>query len=543
MRRKLVSALVGTTLLLGACGGGGSGTAQSNSPAGAPATLQAVMSDEAKELNPLLPTGQGKSQILSTIGTRALYVTPDGEVTSKILDSWDVSPDAKTVTLKLKTGLKWSDGQPITSKDLLYTYNTYLNSKISSGATRLSGVEGAKEVADGKADKVSGLSAPDPQTMVVKLATPNAAWVGKLAHTGPFLPLLPEHILGKVPAAELANNAFFQNWPVSGGPYTLTKFVQGQYVEVKRNDQYTITKPAFEKIIFQTLSTDQMTAKLQTGELHYIYTVDPSDVDRVSKIAGVTVAEHHGSAPELFGINNGKPHFKDPRVRQALLYAIDRENICKTILAGKCTTPLTNLRQIGPEWSIPTEGLTSYNYNPDEAKRLLKEAGWDPATKLTLLARNQRSYVEKAVTAAAGQLKAAGFDVTIRNTTSAKIGEELEADNWDLFWVSGANFIVDPAQWADYLKCEYKFPKGANTAKYCNPEVDKLLDAGVATADQAERAKAYKQAFTLVNKDPAEVYLYTVDMIVAHNSHLTGVKAASSNGSEFLDIDTWGWSN
>jgi peptide/nickel transport system substrate-binding protein len=507
-----------------------------------PSTLQAVMSDEADDLNPFTPNEQGKSQILSVIDMPALYVNDDGQSTSKMLTSWTESADATSVTLKMKPNLQWSDGKPLTSADVVMSLTAYLDSTISSNAGRVGAVVGGDALSKGTTDKLAGVTAPDATTVTIKLASPDASWISKFALAGAYWPILPEHILGKVTLKDLPSNSFFKTWPVSAGPYTLAKFVQGQYVQVNRNDKWSLGKANFEHVVFQVLSTDQMTAKLQTGEVQYIYTVDPSDVERVKSMSDVTVASHEGVAPEVYGLNNAAPELKDPRVRQAMLYAIDREGICKTILAGHCTVPLTNLRQIGPSWSIPTSGVTSYNYDPAKAKELLKEAHWNPSTKLTFLARTQRSYVDKAVTAAVGQLKAVGFNVQIRNITTAQLLDIIEKKTgWDMFWVSGADFVVDPDEWTDYLLCSDRYPNGANTAQYCNPQVDKLLEQGLRSTNQDQRAQAYHQAFTLVNKDPGEIYMYVVDTIIAYNSHLTGVKPSGNLSGGYWDIASWGW--
>lgn len=541
--RRLAGLLLAFTVVTTACGsdkgGGGSGAATDSGHT----TLNAVMSQEATDITPLTATQQGKGEMFSLLGTPLLQSDDQAKIFSRLLDSWDTSSDATTVTLKLKPNLKWSDGKPITSADVLTTLNIYLDTTVSAGAGRIGGVAGQDAVTDGKAKTVSGVTAPDASTVLVKLAAPNVAWTANVAALAFNLPLLPDHILGKVAHDQLKDNDYFKTYPVSSGPYTLTKFVQGQYAEFARNDNYFGTKAYFQKVFLKVLTSDVMTAQLQTGETDFIFPLDPADVDRVKAIDGASVASHQGVAPELLALNYASPKLKDPRIRQAMLYAIDREGICKQALAGQCTTPLTNIRQISPAWAIPTEGLTSYNYDPAKAKELLKAANWDPSTKLVLLTRSGRSYVDKAMTILQGQLAAVGMNFTMQNVDSGQLLDTWEKrdDSWQAAWNSGADFTLDPVAMQTYASCAGRYPDGGNTSQYCDPETDKLWAAGVKETDQAKRAEIYKKAFTRLNQDPPEVYLYVVNAIEAYNSHIQGIKAHGNLTAPYWNIEDWTW--
>lgn len=516
----------------GGTGGGGTHT-----------TLNAVMAQEATELNPLTATQQGKAEVLSLLGTPLLQSDDQAKVFSRLLTSWDPSTDAKTVTLKLKPNLKWSDGQPITSADIVTTLNIYLDSNVSASAGRIGGVEGQDAVAKKTATTVSGVTAPDASTVVVKLARPNVAWTANLAAVAFNLPLLPDRVLGKVAHDQLKDNAYFKTYPVSSGPFKLTAFTQGQSAQFVRNDSYFGTKPFFEKVNLKALATDVTTAQLQTGETDFIFPVDPADVQRISALDGVAVLSHQGVAPELLALNYASPKLKDPRIRQAMIYAIDRAGICKQVLAGQCTTPLTNIRQISPAWSIPTTGVTSYDYNPTKAKELLAEAGWNPSTKLILLTRTGRSYVDKAMTILQGQLAAVGINVTLQNVDTGQLLDtwKKQDDSWQAAWNSGADFTLDPVAMQTYALCSARYPAGGNTSQYCNPDVDALFAQGLTQTDQAQRATTYQQIFTKLNQDPSEIYLYVVNSISASNKKITGVKAHGNLSAPYWNIEDWSW--
>lgn len=545
--QRFAALLIAATLALAACGSSGSGGSGGSGGGGGSAashtTLNAVMAQQATDISPLTATQQGKGQVLSLLGTPLLQSDDQAKIFSRLLTSWDTSADAKTVTLKLKPNLKWSDGKPITTADIVTTLNIYLDTSVSAGAGRIGGVAGQDELGSGKAKTLSGVKATDESTVTVTLQKPDVAWTANLAALAFNLPLLPDHVLGTIAHDQLAANDYFKSYPVSSGPFTLTKFVQDQYAEFTRNDNYFGTKPSFEKVFLKASTTDAMTADLQTGASDFIFPLDPADVERIKSISGVTVNSHQGVAPELLEMNNASPKLKDPRIRQALIYAIDRAGICKQALAGQCTTPLTNIRQISPAWSIPTTGLISYDYNPEKAKELLKEAGWDPNTELVLMLAPGRSYIDKATTILQGNLAAAGVKVAIKNVDTGQVLDtwKKQDDSWQLAWNSGADFTLDPVAWQTYASCAGRFPAGGNTSQYCDPELDKLWAAGRTETDQAKRAQIYQQAFTMLNKNPAEIYLYVVNSMSASNSHIQGIKPHGNLTSPYWNIEDWTW--
>jgi len=120
------------------------------------------MAQEATELSPLTATQQGKAQVLSLLGTPLLQSDDQAKIFSRLLTSWDISSDAKSVTLKMKPNLKWSDGKPITATDIVTTLNIYLDSNVSASAGRIGGVEGQDAVTKKTATTVSGVTSPDP---------------------------------------------------------------------------------------------------------------------------------------------------------------------------------------------------------------------------------------------------------------------------------------------------------------------------------------------------------------------------------------------
>jgi peptide/nickel transport system substrate-binding protein len=510
--------------------------------------LYVTASEEMSDLNPFTATQQGKTEVLSAIATPMLYMNSSNQIASQVLQSWTTSTNDRTVTLTLKPNLKWSDGQPMTSADLLMSLLVYLDPTISSNAGRVGAVVGQSSIGTNTTTpvsqlKVAGLATPNKSTLQVTLAAPNVAWIAQLALSY-YWPILPEHILGKDTLATISKDSFFKTWPVSSGPYLLQKWSYEQYVEVKRNTNWSGGTAGFQHVVFQILNSDQMQAQLQTGELQYMYPVIPTQIASVKAIPGVTVGQAQGVSADTLGLNYAAPALKDPRVRQAMIYAVNRAGICKTVLGGYCTISVPNIRQIAPAWALPTTGVNEYNYDPAKAKQLLAAAGWNPNTVLTFLTRtaDAPAYVEQAMTIFQAEEAAVGIKIKLQNVSTAELLDIIgKKTGWDGFWVSGANFAVDPSLMSSYMECAERYPNGANTSQFCNPTVDALFTKGLTESNQAQRAATYQQIFTILNHDPSEIYLYNVDSLSAYNSHLKGPVPTGLNDGMYFNIGSWHW--
>ena len=512
--------------------------------------LQAVMSEEATDLHPLTVGQQGKGHVFQAIFMPLLEPDNEKNIFSRILESWETSDDAKTVTLTLKPDVQWSDGTPMTSADIYTSLTLYLDQNISQRAIRIGGVLGQTEFSEGTADTIEGLTVVDDRTITVELENPDAAWLPNIAAQAEDIPMLPAHVLADVPHDEILDHDYFRTFPVSSGPYKLVDFVEGQYAEFERNDNYSLGTPGFEKVFFRIVATDVQSAQLETREIDFMFPVDPADVDRVSGLDGITVGSAPGVAPELWSIMHDHEPL-DVRVRQAMLFAINRDAICQQAMSGYCSTPVTNIRQITPEWAIPTveeyPDLIEYNYDPERAKELLAEAeadgAWDPNTTLTFYHRPGRSYVDTAIAIAQSQMAEVGINWEIINTDTGGLIDAIREQplgTLDGFWVSGADFTIDPSAVQVYTACE-NARTGANLISYCRPELDELWVAGRQTGVQEERQQIYHDAFRFLNQDPAEIYLYVVDSIVAYDSRLKGVKPHGGIGQPYWNIGEWYW--
>lgn len=529
--------------------------AESGEEAPAPAApsrtvLEVVLPTDPVGLNPFPQTAGNMAVIHLAMYMSLITVDENQDLYSDLLESWDVSADATTITLNVRDGLEWSDGTPVTSADVEMSLRFHLDPRISARGTRLAGVLGVTDYTEGAADRIEGLETPDDLTVVITLAAPDAAWLPNLASLTRLNPVFPAHILGDVDPEDIPEDPFFETHPVVNGPYQFVEYVPEQYVELAANPNWSLGQPGFERVFFKIVTdAEARVAQLQSGELQFIDGVSALDVDRLEAIDGITVAGATGQNPNIIGMNYDHPLFEDARVRQAILFAIDREGICQEVFRGFCSVSPTNQRLVGLEWALPTpaEGAIVYDFDPDRARDLLAEAGWDESTTLRMLFRpdGAGAAVTAAMAIVQAQLADVGINMEIVNvdvpTLLDNLGREGRDPDSHMFWNAGAVFSVDPSSVQPYASCDTRYPAGPNLTWYCVPELDELWVQARQVSDQNARAEIYKQAYLITNQDPDNVYLAVLDNLVAFDSRLQGVKPVGDIWQTYWNIGEWTW--
>lgn len=512
--------------------------------------LEAVLPTDPVGLNPFPQTAGNMAVIHLAMYMSILTVDENQDLYSEMLESWDVAADGQTITLNVQPGLEWNDGTPVTAADVEMSLAMHLDPNISSRATRLAGVVGVSEFSEGTADSIAGLSTPDDMTVVIELAEPDAAWLPNFASLMRLNPAFPAHILGDVPHAEIPEHPFFETHPVTNGPYQFVEYVPEQYVELERNENWSGGEAGFERLFFKIVTdAEARVAQLQSGELQFIDGLSPLDVDRLSGVDGITIDSATGLNPNIIGMAYDHPLLEDPRVRQAIVFAIDREGLCTEAFRGFCSVSPTNQRLVGLEWALPTaeDGAIVYDFDPDRARELLAEAGWDESDTLNLLFRpgGAGTAMTAAMSIVQAQLADVGIDMEIVNvdvpTLLDRLGREGRDPDSHLLWNAGANFSLDPSSVQPYSSCGTRYPDGPNLTWYCVDGLDDLWVEGRRVIDQDARAEIYKEAFLIKNQDPDNVNLVVLDNIVAHDSRLKGVKPIGDIWQSYWNIGQWTW--
>lgn len=491
------------------------------------ATARVHLYQQPQGFNTLAPTG-GADEMISQLQFQSLaQLYPGGEITPELAESWEIAPDAKSITFTLAADLKWSDGEPLTAEDVVFSYNLYANPTTGSYYSgNLAGISGAADVAAGTATELSGITAPDDRTVTIAFDEPNAAALSTL--TGFGARILPAHKLEDVALDALSTSEFFKSPDVGSGPYVFSEWVNDDLVKFAPNTSFRVT-PALDAVFAQFMTSDAAVAALQAGDLDAVQ-LQASDV---ADLAGGDY-DIERSSPTSFrafysALDSGK--LADSRVRQAIMYAIDRKALTENLYGGEAT--VIDTIALNPAWAVPS-GLNDYAYDPEKATDLLEEAGWDFDTLVRLEVVPGDRDRDNALTIIAEQLNKVGIKAEVTPYEAAAIGEAVGNRDFDML-LSGGNLAPDPSFLSDVLTCA-QVETGGNISGYCNPELDALLAEGKATLGDDQRAPIYAEAQAIINEEVPILPMYATNTIFAVSKKLSGFIPSST---PFLGAADW----
>ena len=460
------------------------------------------------------------------------------EAVPDLAETVDVSDDATVYTFKLHENATFNDGTPLTSADVLFTIERAVDTRTGSfWKGRLMGLVGAAEYADQTADTIEGLTAPDEHTVVFTLATPDAAFLPTLADfTG--LGILPKHILGEIAPEALIDDPFNLAPTVGAGPYNFVTYESDQYVELEANPTFWGDAPAIQKIFMRILLPDIAAAELESGTIDLI-SVSLDDMERLSQNENLTIVTIPSPSLDSISVNLDREFFKDVRVRQAMQYAIDRESITSQLYKGEAV--VRNSPIFGPDWMGVPEGLNEYAYDPEKAKQLLIDAGWDSNLEVEMMyGAGAASTFNNMVAVIQQQWADVGFKVNLLQLDSAELVRKLVTEpDYDLYIGGGGVYGAEPSISSKYYLSNNFTPGGANNVRYANPELDDLYAQGRAESDQAKRVGIYTQIATILNTDLPSIYLWSPNTAFAVNKRIIGFAPPAYVNNRIWNAEEW----
>jgi peptide/nickel transport system substrate-binding protein len=466
---------------------------------------------------------------------RLVSVGPDASILYEMAKSHTVSADGKTYTFTLVDGLTWHDGKPVTAADVAFTYNSALKAKAGSNSSALvTPVSGSKAVLDDNSKDCSGIQVVDDLTIRFVLDQPSAKMIPTTFAT---IWIMPKHPFDGVALEEYANQDVAKNLFVGSGPMRMTEFKPKEFVNFEAYDGYANGsgfkgRPAADKVSIRIYADENAQAtSTKAGEVDYNYIRKPTgdQLKQYKTVQGMTVQE------SLVGFNiciafNFKSSVKpllDKRVRQALVWAIDRQTIVTDVLGVGKVPDISN------QWIAPWANSPNLQtYSPQDvakAKQLLADAGWVSTTILDV--RHYPPKLTPDVPVIVEMWKAVGVNVKLTPLTDdafvkdyylskGPAGQPDQGPSYDIAFVYGYGSI-DGSPWVadQILASSSTWPNGYNSMRWSNPEWDKEFAAGVAAPDQASQAPHFMRCSEIFNDELPYAPLYQeVDYAIIGNT-------------------------
>ncbi|MFI5606614.1 ABC transporter substrate-binding protein [Amycolatopsis sp. NPDC051903] len=509
------------------------GTAVAQQPA-QPKVLRVALTTGIDHLNPFTASLAASTQVGRFIYEFLTIPSADkAEASPALAESWTTSPDKLTWTFKIRQGVKWSDGQPVTAKDAAFTFQRMLDDETARTAN-------GNYVAN-----FQSVSAPDDTTLVIKTKAVQA--------TMDLLdvPIVPEHIWA--PIKDL-NDPKTDDLPVVGvsdGPYQLTEYKQNEYVKFKANKNYWRGAPKVDELqLLVFKDVEAAVNALKQGEVDVINRLTPTQFDALKGQPDIATNKAPGRRYNEININfgvedvtnkpigNGNPVLKDLRLRQAIAEAIDPKTIVDKVMGG--------YGQLGGGVVPPIYSTYHWDPAPNEARKFdvaaankaLDEAGYAKGQdgirvapggarlELRLTGHANRAFDQRTAQYVSGWLHDIGISVKQELVSDEELNDRTTAGNYDLV-ISGFATNPDPDYALALHTCAARpnaEGKGATTDTFfCDPQYDALYEKQLTDTDPATRAGYVKQA-------QARLYSQAVNVVLDYDNALEAYRSDKFSG-------------
>jgi peptide/nickel transport system substrate-binding protein len=461
--------------------------------------------------------------------TLLLFDPTYSELKPNIAESWQVSDDNLVYTFHLRQGVLFHDGEEVHADDVIASVHAGVgNSKtILRAITPIAAVKGLMAYRDGETDKIEGIEALDEYTVQFTLAEPSYSFLQGIAAQ----PILPEHLISETLAEDPAlffQSDFVRN-PIGTGPWKIARREPGDFDELVAFDDYFLGRPKIDKVMIW--NRDPI-LQAEDGTLDFYWGKDPAQVAQLLKIEGMSgyPVENSVYKRELWA-NMDDPLMQDIRVRQAIAYAIDREAISEDFFEGYAEPWMT----VVPPTFWANRDLPPIPYDPEKSKALLAEAGWDPATELTLVYYYADTQSVDFMALLQSYLAEVGINVQPR-LIERDVTPILHDKTQPFQLAYGARNTQD-----DSILEEYRTGASNSVTEYSNPEVDKLLDELAASLDTQERKAIADQIQEIIMADMPTIPLYTTKEYIFISDRLNPAEKLLYRYAAPIDLKLHEW--
>lgn len=436
-------------------------------------------------------------------------------------------------TVHIDEAATWSDGTPVTAQDVEYSVLRYASPVVANTTLLLYAFEGTDDatgfVEEG-ASSMAGLTVKDEKTIEFTAKYPMALTTFQNSY-GRYLHILPKHVIEKFGEEELTSADWFNHPDVVSGPYILTGYDPNHYISYTANTSYWKGAPKIDKLNIKIVDGSQVYAGLQSGEIditqHTMTAIPQEDYDSIEALENVKVV--YGSPVTNQSAFIQTANLPDEKVRQALVYAIDRQQLVDQLLKGHGEVIDGFLSSASPFYD---EGIAPMAYDPEKAKALLTEAGWDGSRKLRFYVNSGDKTFVNGVQVIVAQWAAVGIQAEITTVDLATLMTVAGTTDYDIMAVQYTYAPVDP-----YPDVSWLLGGEGSWTGYYNEEVAAALDGTQQTSDVSAITDFYSKVDAKMQADVPMFSVYVISAQGAVNNRVTGAKP--SVYGFFNDVHNW----
>lgn len=545
VRKKLLSLLLAGAMAFGmtACGAqeGGAQTGAAESTAGAQQESQTASGEKIinvgvtntlESLNPLLLNGGEINKYATGLMFLPLMeLDADLNFEAMLADSI-TTEDNKNFIVHIDDAAVWSDGTPITADDVVYTALRLASPVINNTAMMFYVFEGINDAGfvEAGAESIEGIQKVDDKTVrfTTKSEMPLTTFISTYAR---YILTLPKHVIEQYSEEELSTAEWFNHPDVVSGPFVVTDYDVDHYISYTANENYWKGAPKIDKLNIKIVDGSQIYAGLQSGEIDItqptMSAIPMEDYESIEALENVNVV--YGSPVTNQSVFIQTANVPDARVRQAMLYAINREQILNELLSGHGEIVDGFLSSASPFFD---ETMTPVPYDPEKAKSLLEEAGWDGSQTLRFYVNSGDPTFVNAASIIAAQWAAVGIKAEIQTVDFATLMSISGSEDYDVLAVQYTYAPVDP-----YPDMSWLLGGEGSWTGYSNDEVNEALAKTQLTSDTEETKELFSIANRKVQEDVPMFSAYVISAQAAVNKRVVG--AEPTVYGFFNDVHNW----
>jgi peptide/nickel transport system substrate-binding protein len=532
------------TLLISGCGKNGLGGAAKDlkaseviaavSPEKLPATAKnredtLIVGFTAPEgkFNPIYASSVDDSYITDIVFDGLMSNDVQGNPIAHVAKKWDISEDNKTYTFHLNKDVKFSNGEELTAKDVEFTYTALCDPKYDGARTdAVDKLVGYTEYQKGDAKTVTGIKVIDDYTISFTLTDVKAPALSSDFAYG----IMNKTYYGFEKGDTAKLKGLFLK-PMGSGPYLFKEYKAGQEASFEKNPDYFKGEPKINKVIYKVTNSETMVQSLSTGEVDIDrVATSPENIEMLKTAGFIDMQLYPGNGYGYIGLNLKDEKLKDVKVRQALVYGLNRKGFIEARYKGYaevCNAPVSQV-----SWAY-TDDIPKYEYNPEKANELLEEAGWlkrddgfrykdDKKLEIKWMTYQGSKYVELLIPIVKENWKAIGVSVVPElmefNTLCTKVYDEQKFEMYNMAW----SLSIDPDPSGIFSKKQAELG-GYNPGSWVNEESEKLMADALKTTDVEERTKLYKEWLKLFAEEVPYILLDQSKEMWAVSSRVKGI--------------------